>query len=83
MCVTLAAWVKQPSNIEHMKTCLPAETLATVNKVKLQRHTAPNGKGIDDITVEDPAEIRGLESPNSVLLFFNLLRMSGYWRSLF
>ena len=81
MCVTPASGVKLPSD-ERIKTCPPAERLATVNKVKLHRYTAPNSKGIGGITVEDPAEIRCLEAANSVHLFLDLLWMSGSWLSL-
>jgi len=82
MCVTPASGVKLPSDIERIKTCPPAERLATVNKVKLHRYTAPNSKGIGGIMVEDPAEIRCLEAANSVHPFLDLLWMSGSWLSL-
>jgi len=50
----------------------PAARLATVNRVKLQRHTAPNSKGIGNIMMEDPAEIHCLQSI-SVHVFVDLL----------
>lgn len=61
-CVTQAIGVKPSSEIERIKTCPPADLLATVNKVHLQRHTIPNTKGIHGITMKGPADIRCLNS---------------------
>ena len=79
MCVTPASGGKPPADIKRIKTCPSAEKLAIVKKVKLQRYIASNTKGIGDITVEDPAEIRCFQSTNSVHPFLDLLWISGSW----
>jgi hypothetical protein len=81
MCITPGSGVKPQSDIERVKTCPPAEKLAAVSKIKLQRYTASNSKGIDDIVVKNPAEIRNLQSATSVHSFLDFLWMSGSWLS--
>ncbi|XP_028418322.1 uncharacterized protein LOC114543611 [Dendronephthya gigantea] len=81
MCVTPASGVKSQSDIERVKTCPPAEKIAAVNNVKLQRYSASNTKGIHNIVVENPAKIRQLQSANPVHSFLDFLWMSGSWLS--